>query len=281
MTKAYELPAPGETFDTKLFKLGKPCKRNHIHADGLTLRLVKSRICLLCSRIDSIERQRKRRANPDCRQRDAEARIAKRKRDGRPSRSKYGLPYTPRQEPAVYAMRAAIRRAGKLPSVAGLVETQQHQHWAANPDDRRAIMNPWEAQKSQWQYLTDHSYRLYHRQKSKHYKAMKRGNHSALIPGAELLNRWAEFDHACAYCGKPDHRADELELEHVIPIGRGGDHHLSNIVPACHRCNQSKKRHNAFDWYQQQLFYSDARWQKICAILNKRELTWHQMRLIA
>lgn len=142
-------------------------------------------------------------------------------------------------------------------------------------------MAPWIVQRAQWLYLTDHSYRLYQRQKAKHYKARKRGNHSALIPGAELLNRWAEFGYACAYCGKPDHRADELELEHVIPISRGGNHHLSNIVPACRQCNHSKFFHEPLDWYQQQSFYSDERWRKICAILNKDEPKWQQMRLIA
>jgi 5-methylcytosine-specific restriction endonuclease McrA len=278
MPKAYELPEPGQPFDPKLFKLGKPCKRNHIHADGMTLRYSKSTACVLCQRIDSYETQQRLRQNPEYRRRANAARAEKRKREGRPSRSKYGLPYTTK---AVIQMHAAIRRAGKLPSVAALVQQQQFQHWAANPDDRRTIMAPWNAQQAQWLYLTDHSYRLYHRQKSKHNKAEKRGNHSTLIPGAQLLNRWTEFGYACAYCGKPDHRADELELEHVIPISRGGDHYLSNIVPACHQCNSSKRSCNAFTWYQQQSFYSDERWRKICAILNKDEPKWQQMRLIA
>ena len=269
MPKAYELPAPGTTFDPQRWKLGALCKRGHDWADGQSLRDAVYGYCPFC------------RYCPEAKAKRAKAAAYKRKRDGRPSRSKYGLPYTRQGERNIIQMRAAIRRAGKLPSVPALVQQQQFQHWAANPDDRRAIITPWKVQQAQWLYLTDHSYRLYHRQKSKHYKAIKRGNHSALIPGAELLNRWAEFDHACAYCGKPDHRADELELEHVIPISRGGDHHLSNIVPACHRCNQSKGRRNAIDWYQHQPFYSDAKWEKICAILNKREPTWHQMRLIA
>ena len=278
MPKAYELPEPGQPFYQKLFKLGKPCKRNHIHADGMTLRYRRRKVCVLCERIDSYKRQQRLRQDPEYRHRAAAAIAEKRKREGRPSRSKYGLPY---MRKGVIQMHAAIRRAGKLPSVTALVQQQQTQHWAANPDDRRTIMAPWDAQKAQWLYLTDYSYRLYHRQKSKHNKAEKRGNHSTLIPGFQLLNRWAEFGNACAYCGRPDHRADELELEHVIPISRGGDHHLTNIVPACHECNQSKGRRIAIDWYQQQSFYSDERWRKICFILNKDKPEWQQMRLIA
>ena len=269
MSKAYELPAPGTTFDPQRWKLGALCKRGHDWADGQSLRHAVHGYCPFC------------RSLPEARAKRAKEVAEKRKRDGRPSRSKYGLPYTPRDEPAVRAMRTAIRRAGQVPSVARLLEIQQAQHWATNPNDRRVITTPWFVQRAQWLYLTDHSYRLYQRQKSKHYKATKRGNHSALIPGAQLLKRWAEFDHACAYCGKPDHRADELELEHVVPISKGGAHHLNNIVPACRQCNHSKFFHEAFAWYQRQPFYSETRWKKICAILNKEPPEWQQMRLIA
>jgi|DEB0MinimDraft_6_1074348.scaffolds.fasta_scaffold85292_1 5-methylcytosine-specific restriction endonuclease McrA len=268
MPKAYELPAPGTTFDPQRWKLGALCKRGHDWADSQSLRHAVYGYCAFC------------RSLPEAKVKRAKALAEKRKRHGRPSRSKHGLPYTPKQEPVVYEMRAAIRRAGNLPSVAKLVQIRQHQHWSTNPEDRRAIQTPWKVQKAQWLYLTDHSYRLYQRQKSKHYKATKRGNHSALIPGAQLLNRWAEFGYTCAYCGKPDHRASELELDHVIPISKGGAHHLGNIVPACRQCNHSKFFHEAFAWYQQQPFYSKTRWEKICAILNKESPKWQQMRLI-
>lgn len=46
-----------------------------------------------------------------------------------------------------------------------------------------------------------------------------------------------EFDGCCAYCGvKPD----KLEMDHIIPLSRGGQHTKSNIVPACFNCNRSK-----------------------------------------
>lgn len=45
------------------------------------------------------------------------------------------------------------------------------------------------------------------------------------------------FGHRCAYCLEPlanPHR------EHVIPLARGGAHAMSNLVPACERCNKHK-----------------------------------------
>lgn len=47
----------------------------------------------------------------------------------------------------------------------------------------------------------------------------------------------AAYDYVCAYCGSPG----KLTQDHVVPIKKGGGHTYSNVVPACTRCNCSKK----------------------------------------
>ncbi len=42
---------------------------------------------------------------------------------------------------------------------------------------------------------------------------------------------------ACFYCGAP---ADDIEVDHAIPIIRGGKDRPENRVPACRSCNQAK-----------------------------------------
>lgn len=50
----------------------------------------------------------------------------------------------------------------------------------------------------------------------------------------------------CAYCGaKP---IGPLQREHVIPISRGGRHSAGNILPACPKCNMSKKAKLLSEW---------------------------------
>jgi 5-methylcytosine-specific restriction endonuclease McrA len=44
-------------------------------------------------------------------------------------------------------------------------------------------------------------------------------------------------DSVCSYCLKV---VDSLEIEHCIPLSRGGFHDVSNIVPACAPCNRRK-----------------------------------------
>ena len=44
----------------------------------------------------------------------------------------------------------------------------------------------------------------------------------------------------CHYCGKKI-PPEELTLDHVVPIARGGNSSKSNCVPACKPCNSEKK----------------------------------------
>lgn len=46
-----------------------------------------------------------------------------------------------------------------------------------------------------------------------------------------------DHDWSCAYCGKA---TPEPEIEHVIPLARGGRDDITNIVPACKACNRDK-----------------------------------------
>ncbi len=51
-----------------------------------------------------------------------------------------------------------------------------------------------------------------------------------------------EHRYRCAYCGS---NKKKLEMDHVIPISKGGPDTASNIVPSCKPCNSRKKDHVA------------------------------------
>jgi len=82
--------------------------------------------------------------------------------------------------------------------------------------------------------------------------------------GAELAAHFAQFD-GCAYCGAP-----EQTLDHFFPLSHDllAADALINIVPACKRCNCSKRDSHPVRWYKSQPFYDPDRLQRIIDILG-------------
>jgi 5-methylcytosine-specific restriction endonuclease McrA len=94
------------------------------------------------------------------------------------------------------------------------------------------------------QQLSDGKYRR--SSKGKAYIASSNAKRRALKRNAAICDftstQWRtlqeRFDHRCAYCGK--RAKGRLSQDHIIPLSKGGNHTLSNIVPACQACNRKK-----------------------------------------
>jgi 5-methylcytosine-specific restriction endonuclease McrA len=48
----------------------------------------------------------------------------------------------------------------------------------------------------------------------------------------------------CVYCGEDE----DLTLDHIVPVSRGGQNCIGNITIACHRCNSSKNDKLLSEW---------------------------------
>lgn len=55
---------------------------------------------------------------------------------------------------------------------------------------------------------------------------------------------FARDEHCCVYCGA----TEDLTVDHVLPISRGGTNDLSNLVTACRPCNSSKNAKTPEEW---------------------------------
>jgi len=51
----------------------------------------------------------------------------------------------------------------------------------------------------------------------------------------------------CYYCGQK-FKPDELTMDHLVPIVRGGKSVQGNLVPACKKCNSQKKYLLPAEW---------------------------------
>lgn len=67
-----------------------------------------------------------------------------------------------------------------------------------------------------------------------------------IIPPSVRLKVLIRDGFRCTYCGatKED---DRLEVDHVIPVSRGGTDDIGNLVAACRRCNIGKGRNEVVD----------------------------------
>ncbi|UBF29837.1 HNH endonuclease (plasmid) [Kovacikia minuta CCNUW1] len=74
---------------------------------------------------------------------------------------------------------------------------------------------------------------------------------SAHIPYTEqqVKEKFAAMGNACFYCSS----LDQITVDHYIPINKGGWDSLDNLVPACSRCNFSKRDMLPDEWIQRLL----------------------------
>ena len=75
------------------------------------------------------------------------------------------------------------------------------------------------------------------------YEARRRAHERNAPRNDFTFAQWQEiqevWDHRCAYCTR--RMKGRLDMEHIIPLSKGGSHTASNIVPACRSCNSKKK----------------------------------------
>ncbi|MFW6129603.1 MAG: HNH endonuclease [Atribacterota bacterium] len=57
-----------------------------------------------------------------------------------------------------------------------------------------------------------------------------------------------ERDKNCVYCGNED----KLELDHIVPLKKGGNSLFNNFVLSCDSCNRSKSGKDVFKWCKEQ-----------------------------
>lgn len=151
----------------------------------------------------------------------------------------------------------------KLSDQEKLHRSKKVQNWLASPRNSPSVAElVFEQEQKYWHRI------LYDREKSKRRKAAIRASMLRKISSKEIKSRFAEFDNACAYCGKPS-SVFELHIEHFVPISKGGNHVLGNILPACKDCNFSKRDHDGEAWFREQPFFDKKRWDKILNVLGK------------
>jgi hypothetical protein len=104
---------------------------------------------------------------------------------------------------------------------------QYHRAWYKENQERLARIG------SKWRTSNRHKINVNEQRRRAHEYANGKNDFT--------VSQWQEileaFNRCCAYCNQPYVR---LEIEHMVPLVRQGQHTASNIVPACRSCNAKK-----------------------------------------
>lgn len=63
----------------------------------------------------------------------------------------------------------------------------------------------------------------------------------------DVVALWIALDRRCAYC-LANTSLSLLQVEHVVPLSRGGRNGLTNILPSCGACNADKSDRTPSEW---------------------------------
>lgn len=89
----------------------------------------------------------------------------------------------------------------------------------------------------------------------------QQGNGITVEQWLEMMNF---FDWKCAYSGEYiGGDSDNRTIDHIVPIVKGGEHEVWNCVPMYAPYNFSKYNKDMEEWYSQQDFYNEDRFNKI------------------
>ena len=84
-------------------------------------------------------------------------------------------------------------------------------------------------------------------------KHLQRSTCTEPYTAAQLRDRFSFLGSVCIYCGS----RENIQIDHITALSRGGVDALWNIAPACERCNNSKRDQDVEIWYKQQSFYNE------------------------
>lgn len=120
---------------------------------------------------------------------------------------------------------------------------KRKRNWYQANKDKRCVMDSRRRARIKY-YKTERGRRL-RMANAQNRRFLKRSVGIAIGKGI-TIEEWdakiVEYNHRCAYCGE----RCALTMDHIIPLSKGGEHSIENVVPACAKCNSKKL--NFMNW---------------------------------
>lgn len=115
---------------------------------------------------------------------------------------------------------------------------------AANKALLLEIATRWRKQNAEKRRQIQAKYRATHKAEIAAWHAIRKSAKARTRP-IRLIKLLKSVEGFCVYCGR---RTGRLELDHIVPVARGGTGAFKNFMPACRACNSSKSDKECTDW---------------------------------
>lgn len=90
--------------------------------------------------------------------------------------------------------------------------------------------------------------RLRNKEKQRPAKNARQRVRNRIVQGGEFVILDKElrkiYNQPCAACGT----MENLSMDHIIPLARGGSHSVGNLMTLCRSCNASKSKKTIMEW---------------------------------
>jgi 5-methylcytosine-specific restriction endonuclease McrA len=148
-------------------------------------------------------------------------------------------------KPLVDFSKQATCNAGYRHECQACRNAKARQWYLENKDRRQKTVQAWRlANKDKIDKASASWTKANGERKSSHYHARKarlRSNGVYQISAKELKRIYLS---SCFYCGAKEN----ITQDHVVPIHRGGQHSIGNLIAACQKCNSSKQHKTITEW---------------------------------
>jgi 5-methylcytosine-specific restriction endonuclease McrA len=152
-----------------------------------------------------------------------------------------------------------LKKEHKEYRLANLEKTKERvkQFHLANPDRRKQYDKKYRLADIEKEREYRKRYRLANLEKGKEYRLAnleRRRNHQHTRRVKKLSNGVFKispkelkklYSSSCFYCSS----TENIHADHLVPISRGGQHSIGNLLPACQKCNLSKGSKLLIEWH--------------------------------
>lgn len=126
------------------------------------------------------------------------------------------------------------------------------EYYAQNKDKCRELNRQWVIQNRERANALSREWYRKHPEVNKaarrRWRARKKNAEICDLTAKEWLELLEHNGNKCGYCGG----SDNLSQDHAVPLTRGGDHTLTNIIPSCRPCNSRKHTKTALEFIWEQ-----------------------------